>query len=180
MMDSQNLMRYIESLKLYRQSKVIRWQLRDFVFSENDSEHQLYVSQIIVILSTILKVPDKDALLALKYGCVHDYVESCSGIGDVNYKLKQDNSLLKQVVKELENVAMQSAPEFYQAMQDCETSKISRKLVELADAIDAALYVRREIAHNKNADEWLKLYKSTEPRVDELYTEFIQMLKENE
>lgn len=166
----------IEKLKLYRQSRIIRWQLRDFVFPENDSEHQLYVTQIIVYLSSILNISDKDTLVALKYGCTHDYVESCSGVGDVNFALKQDVPKLKEVVEELEENAMKSIPEFYTSMKECETNEIANTLVNLADSLDACLYVRREIKHNKNEKEWQELNKETTDRVESLYLKLIQLL----
>ena len=166
----------IEKLKLYRQSRIIRWQLRDFVFPENDSEHQLYVTQIIVYLSKVLNISDKDTLIALKYGCTHDYVESCSGVGDVNFALKQKIPKLKDLVEELEENAMMSIPEFYTSMKDCENNKISFTLVNLADALDACLYVRREIRHNKNDEEWKELDVEVTNRVKILYIELLKLL----
>lgn len=175
-MTSQELLNTIEDLKLYRQSRVIRWQLRDYMFSENDSEHQLYVTQIIVFLSDILNISDKDTLLALKYGAVHDYVESCSGVGDVNFKIKQDNSELKTLVEKLEEEAMSKIPSFYKTMIDCRKNKIALLLVSLADAIDASIYVRREIQYNKNVDEWIILQKETQSRVELLYNNLKDIL----
>lgn len=176
-MTSENLLKQIENLKLYRQSRVIRWQLRDFMFSENDSEHQLYVSQIIVFLSELLNVPDNETLLALKYGCVHDYVESCSGVGDINYGIKQNNKILKNIVEDLEETAMKNVPAFYRSMKDCEENEIAMILVKLADAIDASIYVRRELLYNKNETEWLILKDETHSRVDELFLKLKELLK---
>ena len=175
-MQYNDIINDIEKLKLYRQSRIIRWQLRDFVFPENDSEHQLYVTQIIVYLSSILNISDKDTLIALKYGCTHDYVESCSGVGDVNFKLKQDVPKLKDIVEELEENAMKSIPEFYTSMKECENNEIANTLVNLADSLDACLYVRREIKHNKNEHEWQELNKETTSRVESLYLKLIELL----
>lgn len=175
-MTSQELLKQIEDLKLYRQSRVIRWQLRDFMFSENDSEHQLYVSQIIIFLSELLNVPDNETLLALKYGCIHDYVESCSGVGDVNFGVKQKIPELKNIVEKLEELAMKSVPEFYKAMKNCEQNEIAITLVKLADAIDAAIYVKRELLYNKNEAEWLSLQNEINIRVEELFSKFKDIL----
>ena len=175
-MTTQNLLKKIEDLKLYRQSRVYRWQLRDFVFAENDSEHQLYVSQIIIFLSSILNIPDKETLLALKYGAIHDYVESCSGLGDINFGLKQKNTELKLLVETLEEEAMKTVPEFYSAMKDCFNNKIAITLVNLADAIDAAIYVRREVLYNKNAEEWYILQDETQNRVEQLFQDLKELL----
>lgn len=176
-MTSQTLLTKIEELKLYRQSRVIRWQLRDFIFPENDSEHQLYVSQIIIFLSNILNIPDKETLLALKYGAIHDYVESCSGLGDINFGLKQNNNELKILVEALEEDAMKTVPEFYSVMKECFNNKIAITLVNLADAIDAAIYVRREVLYNKNAEEWYILQDETQNRVELLFQELKEILK---
>ena len=103
MRDFEEFVKYLESLKLYRQSRVTRWQLRDYAFTENDSEHQLYVSQIIVILVKMFNIPDDIAYKALSYGCCHDFVESTEeSLGDVNYMVKEKNPELKALVKKLE------------------------------------------------------------------------------
>lgn len=179
-MTTQELLKNIEDLKLYRQSRVIRWQLRDYMFSENDSEHQLYVTQIIIYLSYILNIPNEETLLALKYGATHDYVESCSGVGDINYGIKQRDKELKDLVERLEENAMKSVESFYSTMIKCRENTISMKLVKLADAIDAEIYVRRELLFNKNTDEWLKLQKETQSRVNYLYNELKTLLNKKE
>lgn len=166
----------VESFKLYRQSRVVRWQLRDFMFSENDSEHQLYVSQLIVYLSRIFNISQEDELLALRYGCIHDYVESCSGVGDINYKVKQDNPKLKEIVEDLEDRAMLVVPEFYNSKKECESNIISKTLVNLADTLDAVLYVRREMRYNKNDFEWAETYTETYSRAKELFKELFELV----
>lgn len=153
-----DFLNYLESLKLYRQTRVKRWQLRDFVFEENDAEHQLLVAQIIVILNNIFKIPTDIALKALSYGCCHDYVESTEdSLGDVNYMVKERNPALKTIVKKQERIAMQRVPEFYDAMQKCENCNTAELIVSLADSIEALLYVNREIKFNVVKDEWIQI-----------------------
>ena len=143
-MNVNDFIEYLESLKLYRQSRVKRWQLRDFVFESNDAEHQLYVSQIIVILNHLFNIPSDIALKALSYGCCHDYVESTEdSLGDVNYMIKEKNPALKQLVKEQEKRSMQNVDAFYNALIDCEDNEIVDTIVNLADAMEALLYDRR-------------------------------------
>ena len=174
--NSIDLLKAIENLKLYRQSRVVRWQLRDFMFSENDSEHQLYVTQIIIFLASVFNISDSDTLVALKYGAIHDYVESCSGVGDVNFGVKRDNPKLKELVEQLEDSAMKTVPEFYDVLTECRSNKVAKTLVDLADAIDAVIYVRREVLYNKNCDEWYILQDETQARVEELFNELKELL----
>jgi hypothetical protein len=163
------LIYHLEDLKLYRQSRVNRWQLRDYMFTQNDAEHQLFVSQIVVYLADLLCIDDKVAFAALKYACVHDYVESVeTSLGDVNYMIKEKNPELKSLVKRLERDAMRTVPAFYRAMVNCEEIEDAMTLVKLADALDALLYTRREIRHNKNDDEWNQIEKEASERAEEL------------
>ena len=158
MQDFDSFVKYLESCKLYRQSRVKRWQLRDYTFCENDSEHMLFVSQIIVILTKQLNVPADTAYKALSYGCCHDYVESTEdSLGDINYMLKEKNPKLKKIVKDQERLSMKQVPEFFETMEDCEADVDAKMIVDLADSIEALLYVRREIKFNTVKDEWLQI-----------------------
>ena len=162
---------YLESLKLYRQSRVKRWQLRDFVFEENDAEHMLFVSQIIVILTKQLNVPADIAYKALSYGCCHDYVESTEdSLGDINYMLKEKNPKLKKIVKDQERLSMQQVPEFFETMEDCEADVDAKMIVDLADSIEALLYVHREIKFNAVKDEWLQIKDELMVRIDDYWS----------
>lgn len=157
---------YLESLKLYRQSRVKRWQLRDFVFEENDAEHQLYVAQIIVILNNLFNIPSDIALKALSYGCCHDYVESTEdSLGDVNYMVKEKNPELKALVKKQEKISMSKVDAFYKSMIECEETNIVDVIVSLADSIEALLYDRREIKFNAVPDEWLQIQDELMERI---------------
>lgn len=165
-MEFLDFLKYVESLKLYRQERVVRWQTRDFMFASNDSSHQLYVTQLIVLLSDLFKIPDKHTLNAIKYGCCHDYVESTEhSLGDINYALKQANPELKEIVKKQERIAMSTVESFYNAMLQCETDTIAHNLVDLADALEALLYVRREVNFNKKDEEWRQIELELMPRV---------------
>lgn len=158
MEDFNKFISYLESLKLYRQTRVKRWQLRDFLFEENDAEHQLLVAQIIVIINNMFKIPNNAALKALSYGVCHDYVESTEeSLGDVNYMVKEKNPELKEIVKKQERIAMKNVPEFYDSMEKCEEDNIANLIVNFADSIEALLYVNREIKFNTVKDEWLNL-----------------------
>lgn len=158
MKDFDEFINYIESLKLYRQSRVKRWQLRDFVFEENDAEHQLFVAQIIIIIIKIFNIPENIGYKALSYGCCHDFVESTEdSLGDVNYMIKEKNPILKQLVKAQEKIAMQKVESFYSSMIDCENNELSNTIVNLADSIEALLYVNREIKFNTVKDEWIEI-----------------------
>ena len=169
-MNVNDFIEYLESLKLYRQSRVKRWQLRDFVFESNDAEHQLYVSQIIVILNHLFNIPSDIALKALSYGCCHDYVESTEdSLGDVNYMIKEKNPALKQLVKEQEKRSMQNVDAFYNALIDCEDNEIVDTIVNLADAMEALLYDRREIKFNAVKDEWLQIQDELMERINEYW-----------
>ena len=171
-MQLEQFVDYLESLKLYRQSRVNRWQLRDYVFTQNDAEHQLYVTQIIVILTKTFEIPDSIALKALSYGCCHDYVESTEdSFGDVNYMLKEKNPELKRLVKEQERKSMQNVNAFYQTLIECESDKISKLVVELADSIEALLYDRREIKFNVVKDEWLQIQNELMERITRCWNE---------
>ena len=174
---SQELITKIEDLKLYRQSRVVRWQLRDFMFSENDSEHQLYVTQIIIFISELFNISAEDTLVAIKYGAIHDYVESFSGVGDVNFGVKEANPTLKEMVELLEEQAMRQVPEFYNVMNRCKNNKTALTLVNLADSIDAAIYARREVLYNKHADEWYQLQDETQERVEILFQQLKSLLQ---
>jgi len=157
-MELNDFVKYLESLKLYRQSRVKRWQLRDYVFTEDDAQHQLFVSQIIVVLNHTFNVPDDIALKALSYGCCHDYVESTeTSLGDVNYMIKEKNPELKAMVKKIEKESMMQVPAFYETMENCEKDEIAHLIVSLADSIEALLYVNREIAFNEIKDEWRQI-----------------------
>lgn len=158
MKDFHEFIEYLESLKLYRQSRVKRWQLRDYVFTENDSEHQLYVSQIIVVLVKMFNIPETTAYKALSYGCCHDFVESTEeSLGDVNFMIKERNPSLKELVKQLEKESMKKVPAFYAAMEICEIDEDANLIVKLADTIEALLYVNREIKYNEVKDEWIQI-----------------------
>lgn len=157
-MQLDEFINYLESLQLYRQSRVTRWQLRDYVFTENDSEHMLFTTQIIVILNHLFNVPDRIAVKALSYGCCHDYVESTEdSFGDVNYMIKEKNPALKQLVKEQERKSMQNVDAFYKALTECEDNAVAKLIVNLADSIEALLYDRREIKFNAVKDEWIQI-----------------------
>lgn len=158
MKDFDEFVSYLESCKLYRQSRVTRWQLRDYVFTENDSEHQLYTAQITVILIKLFDVPSDVAYKALSYACCHDFVESTEeSLGDVNYMIKEKNPSLKALVKKLEKESMQKVPAFFDAMEACESDDTANLIVSLADTIDALLYVNREIKFNVVKDEWIQI-----------------------
>lgn len=163
-----NFINRIESYKLYRQERVIRWQMREYMFKSNDSAHQLYVTQIALILSEIFNIPDEHTVKALKYACCHDYVESTeNSLGDINYMLKERNPMLKQIVKQQEREAMQQVQEFYHSMCSCEDDEIATTLVNLADALEALLYVRREIKFNKQSAEWEQIELELMPRISD-------------
>ena len=163
----KNFIYRLESYKLYRQERVVRWQMRDYMFKSNDCEHQLYVTQITLILSEIFNIPDIHTVKALKYACCHDYVESTeNSLGDINYMLKERNPALKQIVKEQERIAMKSVNEFYHSMCQCEEDDIAIILVTLADALEALLYVRREIKFNKQSTEWEQIADELLPRIE--------------
>jgi len=167
---------YLESLKLYRQSRVKRWQLRDFMFEENDAEHQLYVTQIIVILINLFHIPDHIALKALSYGCCHDYVESTEeSLGDVNYMVKEKNPELKAIVKKQEKLAMQTVPAFYDTMEKCEDDETAKLIVNLADSIEALLYDRREIKFNTVKDEWLQIQDELMVRINDYWSKLSEL-----
>ena len=158
MKDFDEFVQYLESCKLYRQSRVIRWQLRDYVFAERDSEHQLYVSQIVVILTQLFNIPADIAYKALSYACCHDFVESTEeSLGDVNYMIKEKNPELKAMVKKIEKESMKKVPAFFDAMEKCESDDTANLIVKLADTLDALLYVNREIKFNEVKDEWLQI-----------------------
>ena len=158
MREFDKFIEYLDSLKLYRQTRVKRWQLRDFVFEENDAEHQLLVAQIIVIINNMFNIPADIAIKSLSYGVCHDYVESTEeSLGDVNYMIKEQNPELKAIVKKQERIAMQRVPEFYATMEACDTDKTADLIVSLADSIEALLYVNREIKFNAVKDEWLQI-----------------------
>lgn len=169
-----DLIELVEGAELYKQSRVKRWQQRDYIHEENDSEHQLFVTQIIVMLSFSLNI-DKDVeLLALRYGATHDYVESCSGVGDVNFMVKQRNPELKKIVESLEKAAMQTVPAFYRAMKECEKNKLASKLVDLADSLDVILYARRESKSMKDNKIWEQIIEEGWPRTKQLLEEVIE------
>lgn len=158
MRDFDEFVNYLESCKLYRQSRVTRWQLRDYVFTENDSEHQLYTSQLVVILTKLFNVPSDIAYKALSYACCHDFVESTEeSLGDVNFMVKEQNPELKALVKKLERQSMKKVPAFFDAMEKCETDSTASLIVDLADSLDALLYVNREIKFNEVKDEWIQI-----------------------
>lgn len=170
--DLNKFVEYLESLKLYRQSRVKRWQLRDYVFCENDSEHMLFVSQIIVIINALFKVPSDIALKALSYGCCHDYVESTEeSLGDVNYMIKEKNPELKALVKKLEKESMMRVASFYESMIDCENDSDAKLIVDLADSIEALLYVRREIEFNVVKNEWIQIQGELLERITKYWNE---------
>lgn len=166
MKDFNKFVEYLESLKLYRQSRVKRWQLRDYVFQEDDAQHMLFVSQIIVIINNLFNIPDNIALKALSYGCCHDYVESTEeSLGDVNYMIKEKNPELKAFVKKIERESMQKVPEFYNTMINCEKDEVATIIVDLADSIEALLYVNREIQFNEVKDEWIQIKSELMQRI---------------
>lgn len=171
-MQLEEFINYLESLQLYRQSRVTRWQLRDYVFTENDSEHMLFTTQIIVILNHIFNIPDEVAVKALSYGCCHDYVESTEdSFGDVNYMLKEKNPILKQLVKDQERKSMQNVDAFYESLIDCENDNIASLIVKLADSIEALLYDRREIKFNTVKDEWIQIQDELMIRIVKYWNE---------
>lgn len=171
MKELNKFVQYLESLKLYRQSRVKRWQLRDFVFEENDAEHMLYVSQIIVVLNHIFNIPADIALKALSYGCCHDYVESTEeSLGDVNYMVKEKNPELKTIVKKQEKLAMQTVPAFFETMELCEADQTAKLIVSLADSIEALLYVHREIKFNVVKDEWIQVKDELMVRITDYWS----------
>lgn len=177
-MKLEEFINYLESLKLYRQSRVKRWQLRDFVFEENDAEHQLYVAQIIVILNKLFNIPDNIALKALSYGCCHDYVESTEdSFGDVNYMLKEKNPSLKKMVKEQELKSMQNVESFYDSLIKCEEDETAVLLVNLADSLEALLYDRREIKFNVVKEEWLQIQEELMERIVKYWTKLSEQCK---
>lgn len=160
----------LEDLKLYRQERVVRWQMREYMFESNDSTHQLYTTQIVLLLSELFCVSDSTTVKALKYACCHDYVESTEdSLGDINYMLKERNPVLKDIVKKQERIAMQSVEEFYKSMCDCENDEYANAIVKLADALEALLYVRREIRHNKQIEEWLQIETELMERIHKLW-----------
>lgn len=172
------LIERLESYKLYRQERVVRWQMREYMFPSNDAAHQLYVTQIALILSDIFKINAESTVKALKYACCHDYVESTeNSLGDVNYMLKERNPKLKEIVKKQEKIAMQEVPEFYLSMQECYTDDIARKLVDLADALEALLYVRREIRSNKQSAEWEQIEIELMPRIEKCWNDLLEANK---
>lgn len=176
MKELNNFVEYLESLKLYRQSRVKRWQLRDFVYEENDAEHQLYVAQIIVILNNMFNIPADIAIQALSYGCCHDYVESTEeSLGDVNYMVKEQNPELKALVKQQEIKAMKHVPEFYATMVNCSSNDAVKLIVDLADSIEALLYDRREIKVNPVKDEWIQIQDELMVRITEYWTKLNEM-----
>ena len=175
-MKTKELIKQIENLKLYRQSRIVRWQLRDFIFPENDSEHQLFVSQIVIWLSRYLKIDKETELVAIRYSSIHDYVESCSGVGDINFGLKEKNPELKKMVKSLERKAMETVPSFLNAMKECEKNEKAILLVDLADSIDALMYVKRELNFNQS-EEWKSLKKEILERINKLWNKLILLNK---
>ena len=175
-MKTEDLIKEIDRLKLYRQSRIVRWQLRDFIFPENDSEHQLFVTQMAIWISHKLKIDEKTELDAIRYAAVHDYVESCSGVGDVNFALKERNPELKKVVKELERKAMESVPPFLFSMNNCEKNEKASLIVDVADTLDALMYVKREISFNPS-EEWLIFEKEIMERLDNLWKKLISLVR---
>lgn len=172
--DLNKFIEYLESLKLYRQSRVKRWQLRDFVFEENDAEHQLYTSQIVVILSKLFNIDNSIAFRALSYACCHDYVESTEdSFGDVNYMVKEKNPALKKLVEDQEKLSMQKVPEFYSAMEACEIDEIAITIVKLADSMEALLYDRREIKFNAVKEEWLQIQTELMDRITKYWEKLV-------
>lgn len=170
MKDFDEFVQYLESCKLYRQSRVIRWQLRDYVFTENDSEHQLYTSQLVVILTKLFNVPSDIAYKALSYACCHDFVESTEeSLGDVNFMVKEKNPELKALVKRLERESMKKVPAFFDAMEKCESDDTASLIVNLADSLDALLYVNREIKFNEVKDEWIQIKEELMVRITDYW-----------
>jgi len=168
--DLKKMISTLESYKLYHQERVVRWQTREYMFSSNDAQHQLYTTQIALIVGAMLKLDDNTVLMAIRYAACHDYVEcSAQSLGDINYGLKEKDPTLKQLVKDYEHRAMQLVPEFYNAMTDCNKDEKAMTLVKLADALEALLYVQREIKFNKCVDEWLEVQKELLDRVTILY-----------
>lgn len=171
-----NFINRIESYKLYRQERVVRWQMREYMFKSNDSAHQLYVTQIALILSEIFHIDATHTVKALKYACCHDYVESTeNSLGDINYMLKEKNPTLKQIVKDQEREAMKQVDEFYRSMCECETDEIANTLVNLADALEALLYVRREIKFNKQSAEWEQIESELMPRIEDDWHQLVKL-----
>lgn len=167
---------YLESLRLYRQENVIRWQTRDFMFKSNDSMHQLYTTQIVLILADMFEVNNESTLKAIKYASCHDYVESTEeSLGDINYMVKEKYPEIKRIVKMQERLAMQNVPSFYKSMLDCEEDGVATTLVNLADSMEAMLYVRREIKFNKQIDEWVQVEKELVQRVTRLWSELAEL-----
>lgn len=178
MKDFSKFVQYLESCKLYRQSRVTRWQLRDYVFTENDSEHQLYVSQIVVILIKTFNVPADIAYKALSYACCHDFVESTEeSLGDVNYMIKEKNPELKTMVKKIERESMQRVPAFFDAMENCESDDTANLIVKLADTLDALLYVNREIRFNEVKDEWIQVKSELMERLTIYWSKLNEIFK---
>lgn len=170
MKDFDEFIEEIESLKLYRQTRVKRWQLRDYVFTSDDAQHQLFVSQIIVILVKMFNIPDNTAYKALSYGCCHDFVESTEeSLGDVNYMVKEKNPSLKALVKDLERESMKKVSAFYNAMCICESDDNANLIVKLADSLEALLYVNREIRFNEVKDEWIQVKSELMIRLTEYW-----------
>lgn len=158
----------LESYKLYRQERIKRWQMSEYTYESNDATHQLYATQITLILSELFKIPDSIALRTIKYVCCHDYVECTpDSLGDVNWKLKEENPDIKEIVERQERIAMQRVPEFYNTMIEFEADVVANKLFVLADALEALLYVRREIRRNKQTDEWEQKEIELMPRIEE-------------
>lgn len=178
MKDFDEFVNYVESLKLYRQSRVKRWQLRDYVFTENDSEHMLYTSQLIVILVKMFNIPDDIAYKALSYGCCHDFVESTEeSLGDVNYMVKEKNPELKMLVKKLEYESIKNVPAFFDAMENCELDEKAKLLVSFADSLEALLYVNREIKFNIVKDEWIQIKDELMIRITEYWNKLNTIFK---
>lgn len=174
-MEFNKFVEYLESLKLYRQSRVTRWQLRDYMFAEDDSQHMLYVSQIIVIINHMFNIPDDIALKALSYGCCHDFVESTEeSLGDVNYMIKEKNPDLKALVKKIEKDSMKKVPEFYSSMINCEKDKDAMLIVKIADSIEALLYVNREIRFNAVKEEWIQIKVEIMDRLNDYWNQLIE------
>ena len=176
MKDFKKFVDYVESLKLYRQSRVKRWQLRDYIFTENDSEHMLYTSQLIVILVKMFNIPDNTAYKALSYGCCHDFVEASEdSLDDVKYMVKEKNPELKTLVKKLEHESMKKVPAFFDAMENCDLDDNAKLLVNFADSLEALLYVNREIKFNVVKDEWIQIKNELMVRITEYWNKLNQL-----
>lgn len=158
----------LESYKLYWQERVTRWQMSEYIYASNDATHQLYATQIALIISELFKIPDSIALKTIKYVCCHDYVECTpNSLGDVNWQLKNQNPDIKDIVEKQERIAMQRVPEFYKAMLEFEQDEVAKRIFDLADALEALLYVRREIRCNKQSTEWEQTEVELMPRIEE-------------